>query len=178
MELDLRDTDTGALTLDVDELIPEDLGGFNFDDATLFLERIAAGWGEHEAGLARPLNWSQLKIRQFCALPGIQDLIFSIKEAENESVERAVLYTARRGNPASQKLWLFNRAPHRGWADRKTVKMEGEVDHNLVVSVKQALDEQTRELVASQDAAGIAALQQSIGLGMDDDIIDAEVIDS
>lgn len=159
------------------ELVPADLDGFPIDDALLFLDRLAQGWGENEAGLAKPLGWSPLKIRQFLAVNGVKELIWAIHEMDNESVERATRNTAKAGNPASQKLWLFNKAQHRGWADRKSIRVEGEIDHSVVVSVREALEQQTRELVETQSASGIAALQAAIGLHLDEDVIEAELVD-
>ena len=152
---------------------------FSEEETLLFLQRLSDGWGEYEAGLAAPLGWSPARVRRFISDPYWAELIWAIHEADNESVERAIKNTAKRGNPASQKLWAFNKMQHRGWADKKSVKIEGEVDHAVVVAVKQALDEQTRELVEANSIEGIAALQEAIGLGdaPEEDIIDAEVVE-
>lgn len=173
----LIDLDQDNLLFDFSEHVPADIDGFPIDEASLFLNRLAADWGENEAGLGKPLCWSPAKVRRFLNIDGIRDLVWAIKEMENESVERATLRTARSGNPAAQKLWLFNKAAHRGWADRRTVNVNGEIDHNVVVSVREALEQKTRQLVESGSTDGVAALQEAIGLTLDDDVIEAEIID-
>lgn len=172
-------TEEDTVEYDFDQLVPADLDGFPIDEATLFLQRLAEDWGELEAGLARPLGWSPLKVRRFLNVPGVKELVWALHEIDNESVERATKRTAEGGNPAAQKLWLFNKAAHRGWADRRTVRIDAEVDHNVVVSVREALEQQTRFLIEGSNAAGVAALQEAIGLAAYDeyDVIDAEVID-
>lgn len=150
---------------------------FSEEETITFLEKICEDWGEYEAGLA--MGWSPAKIRRFLANSEHREIIWAIREADNESVERSIKATAKRGNPTAQKLWAYNKMSHRGWADRRSVRVEGEIDHNMVHSVKEALNEQTRALVEQHDVQGIAALQQAIGLGDPDeeDVIDAEVID-
>ena len=174
---ELAELDRDDSLFDFTEHVPADLDGFPIDEAVTFLDRLAQDWGENEAGLARPLCWSPAKGRRFLKIDGISELVWAIHEMENESVERATLRTARSGNPAAQKLWLFNRAAHRGWADRRTVSVEGEIDHNVVVSVREALEAQTRQLTESSGTDGVAAPQAAMGLGVDEDSIDAEVVD-
>lgn len=151
--------------------------GFDQRKVNIFLERIADGWGELLAGLATPVGWSPAQIDQFMKLDGVAELIWAIRESENEAVEKAVRDTALRGNPAAQKLWLYNKAAHRGWADRRQVEVTTQAQHEIVVSVKQALHEQMGELtVAGQDENGIAALQAALRL--EDDPDDKDIVDA
>jgi hypothetical protein len=162
-----------------DRIIADD--GFDQKKVNIYLERIAEGWGELQAGLAHPVGWSPAQIDRFLRLEGVADLIWAIREADNEAVERAVKETALRGNPVAQKLWLYNKAAHRGWVDRRHVEVTTQAQHEIVVSVKQALQEQTRELTTGYDEAGVAALQAALSLEddpEDTDIVDAEILEA
>lgn len=71
---------------------------------------------------------------------------------------------------------------HRGWADRRNVKIEGTANIEIVASVKEALDDRTRQLVEANGTEGIAALQAAIGLGDapeedDDEIVDGVLVE-
>lgn len=167
-----------------DEDLPPEQREFDAEETLIFLQRLAEGWGEYQAAMAEPLGWSPAMLKRFLSHPERAELIWAIHERDNEEVETAVRRMAVGGNPTAAKLWLLNKAAHRGWADRRTMRIEGTVNTETVLSVKLALEEATRaaiEQAGGDGAAAIAALQASIGLGDDpdgmDDVVDAELVE-
>ena len=174
--------DLSAMDLPSDRDKPADQQEFDDGEIYTFYDKIAKGYGVWEAGMSTPLGWSRAQIERFVGDKDRADLLFALQERENDSVERAILRTAQGGNPTAQKLWAFNKMQHRGWADRRNVKIEGTANIEIVASVKEALDDRTRQLVEANGTEGIAALQAAIGLGDapeedDDEIVDGVLVE-
>lgn len=163
---------------DLVQLLPPD-GAREFDerDIMLFLEQLAEDYGPMEIGLS--MGWSPAMVKRFVEDPERKALIDMITDAQHESVERAILRHARDGNSTAMKLYAYNKMSHRGWADRSEVRINHQGQQELVVTVRQALEEHTRELMSGN--GGVQALQMLGELtpdsGSDDDVVDAELVD-
>ncbi len=144
---------------------------FQPDEVLKFFERLADGYGPTEIGLS--LGWSDAMIKRFVSEPSRRELIDLIQEAEFESLERHFKMHAKAGNSTAMKMVAFNLMAHRGWADRREVKMTGETSMEVILSVRQALDETMRESITAGGTDAVAALQA----GMLDDIVDADVVE-
>ena len=159
----------------LEALVPADPEQEFDEEETLdFMEKVAAGYGPTETGLS--MGWSIAQIERFEKDPERAAIMEMLRDAEYESVERAIMEHAKAGNATAMKLYAFNKMQHRGWADRKEVSVSGQSSMEVVLSVRQALDETMRETVALGGADAIAALQRGM-LDRDDDVVDAEIID-
>jgi len=136
-----------------------------------FYEAIAQDYGPIETGLS--MGWSMAQIDRFLKHPERAAIMDMLQEAEFESVERAIKQHARSGNSTAMKLYAFCKMSHRGWVDRKEVSMVGQSRHEIVLSVRQALDESMRESVQLEGSKAIAALQAAAL----SDVVDAEVVE-
>lgn len=147
---------------------------FDPDEVMEFLEKRFDGWGPNEIALS--LNWGSKALHRFITTYG--ELISMIEEATHESVERAVIDAARRGNVPAMALYLKHKARHRGW-DPPTnhLKIDARSQHEIVVSVRQALDEQTRQMLSEGDPADQLALLQGLPSFDEDDIVEAELVE-
>jgi hypothetical protein len=153
-------------------LVDEDPGReFPPEEQIYFFERIAEDYGPIETGLS--MGWSEAQIDRFVKNPERAAILDMLQEAEYESMERAIKLHARAGNSTAMKLYAFCKMAHRGWVDRKEVSMVGQSRHEIVLSVRQALDESMRESVELGGAGAIAALQ-SAALS---NVVDADVIE-
>lgn len=159
-------------------LPPDGAREFDETDTMMFLEQLAQDYGPMETGLS--MGWSPAMVERFMGDPERKALIDMITDAQHESVERAILKHARDGNSTAMKLYAFNKMGHRGWADRSEVRINHQGQQELVVTVRQALEEHTRELM--QGDHGVATLQN---LGQlvaergadDDDVVEGEIVD-
>lgn len=152
---------------------------FDEDDTLRFLEQLAEDYGPMEIGLS--MGWSPAMVNRFMeGDPDRKALIEMIVTAQHESVERAILQGARTQNSTAMKLWAFNKMTHRGWADRSEVRINHQGQQELVVTVRQALEAHTRELMAG--GGGVETLQALGELTPDapqhdDDIVDGELVE-
>lgn len=145
---------------------------FDPEETLAFLERIAEGYGPTEVGLS--MGWSQAQIARFVNEPSRKQILDMLQEAEYESAERAILTLMKAGNSTCVKLYAISKMSHRGWADRREVAMTGQSQHEIVISVREALDSHMREVVQIGGTDAIAALQSSM---LDTDIVDAELVE-
>lgn len=152
--------------------VPED-GEFPLEVQSRFFERYAEGYQTWEIGLE--LGWSQAKIERFCNDQDRRDLMWMLDERKNETVERRLYRATESGNVAAIRLWLFNKAKHRGWSDTRHVHVEAQSQREIIVSVRQAIDERINQAALTDGRAGIAAIQNAF-LDSDEDIIEAEVL--
>lgn len=130
-----------------------------------FLDKLISGQRPLHAGLS--LGWSPDKIRRVSSEPDMAEMLRVIDDYNDESVEMALLKTAKAGNFSAQQFWLMNRKPHL-WQDVRKVQVTKteQVSVEVVHSVKAAALELLRE-------QGAAALQPGGAL----DVIDAEVVE-
>lgn len=145
---------------------------FEPDEVLRFFERLAEGYGPTEIGLS--LGWSDAMIKRFTTDPDRRQLIDLIQEAEFESLERCFKMHAKAGNSTAMKMVAYNLMAHRGWADRRQVHVSGETSMEVVLSVRQALDESMREAITVGGADAVAALQAGM---LDADVVDADVVE-
>lgn len=168
----------------IDDLIqllpPDPAREFDERDMMLFFEMLAEDYGPLEIGLS--LGWSPAMVRRFTEHPERKEMIDMIIEAGHESVERAIKHHAIAGSSTAMKLWAYNRMAHRGWADRSEVRINHQGQQELVVTVRQQLEEKTRELM--EGGGGVETLQLLGGLtpdapghDEDDDVIDGEIVE-
>lgn len=160
----MEDDDKG-FEWEIDATIPDDpVAQIDLIERKEFLDKLVEGQRPLHAGLA--LGWSPAKINRVCAEPDMAEMIRVVDDYNDESVEMALLRTARAGNFSAQQFWLMNRRP-RLWQDVRKVQVTKSetVSVEVVHSVKAA----TLELLREQ---GVAALQPGGGL----DIVDAEVV--
>lgn len=166
---------------DLVQLLPPDSNReFDERDMMLFFEMLAEDQGPLEIGLS--LGWSPAMVKRFTDNPERKEIIDMIIEAGHESVERAIKRHAIDGNSTAMKLWAYNRMSHRGWADRSEVRINHQGQQELVVTVRQALEAHTRELM--EGGGGVETLQLLGGLTPDasdhdddDDVIDGEIVE-
>jgi hypothetical protein len=152
--------------------VPED-DEFPLDTQARFFERFAEGYQEWEIGLE--LGWSKAKVERFLNSDDRRDLLWMIAERKWEGVERAMIRSAEAGNVAAGRLVLFNKAKHRGWSDTRHVHVEAQSQREIIVSVRQAIDERIEHAALTRGKDGIAEIQNAF-LDGDMDIIDAEVV--
>lgn len=117
-----------------------------------FVERLAKGWGPTHAGLA--VGYSPRQIRQLCADPEMGEIIDTINDYKNDTAEHSIYRNVIAGNVAAQKMWSVAKMSDRGWVEKKSLIVEGQVNLDVVHSVKEAL----RESVQTED--DIAALHE------------------
>lgn len=148
---------------------------FQPDEVLKFFERLADGYGPTEIGLS--LGWSDAMIKRFTSDPDRRQLIDLIQEAEFESLERAFKTHAKAGNSTAMKMVAYNLMGHRGWQDRRQVHVTGQQQHEIVVSVKAAIEERLTAVTGAQGIAELQAAYLQVDEFEDDDgVIDAEVV--
>lgn len=152
--------------------IPED-DEFPLDVQARFFERYAEGYQLWE--IALELGWSMAKANRFANNEERKGLMWMLDEREHETVERALRKSAQAGNVAAQRLYLFNKAKHRGWSDTRHVHVEAQSQREIIVSVRQAIDERITNAALTDGREGIAAIQAAF-LDDDTDIVDAEIV--
>lgn len=155
------------------DLLPADKAR-EFDDAetVAFFEQLAEGYGPNLIGMS--MGWSPAMVDRFMSDPDRAPIVQMIRDARHETVERAIYLHALKGSPTAMKLYAFCQMGHRGWVDRREVRQTVEGQAELIVSVRQALNDATRDLVAAHGEDGIAALQARY---LDDDeIIEGEIV--
>ncbi len=153
-------------------LVEDPTRDFDPGDTMTFFERLAEDYGPMEIGLS--LGWSPMMVNRFTSEPSRAAIIEMITDAQHESVERAIILHARGGNATALKLYAYNKMQHRGWADRTKLEISGTANLELIVSVREALDAQMREVMQSGGEGGVAALQEAM---LDNDIVDAEIVE-
>lgn len=160
-------------------LVEDPARDFDPGDTITFFERLAEDYGPMEIGLS--MGWSPAMVNRFMADKSRGEIIAMITDAQHESVERAIVLHARAGNSTALKLYAYNKMQHRGWADRSKLEITGRSQHEIVLSVREALDAKLTEAVSVGGAEGIKALQAGYLTADipvdDDDVIDAEVVD-
>lgn len=158
---------------DLVSMLPPDSGReFDEHDSMLFLEQLAEDYGPMEIGLS--MGWSPAMVKRFIDDPERKAIIDMITDAQHESVERAIMQHARNGNSTAMKLYAFNKMGHRGWADRHQVTVTSHSQHEIVLSVREALEARTRQMIEAGGTDGVLALQSAF---LDEDVIDAEVVE-
>ena len=170
-----REKRRDGLEMIVDQLPPDLSREFDEGEIITFLEQLAEDDGPMMIGLS--MGWSPAMVNRFMTGdPERTAIIDMITEAGHESVERAINQFAKQGNSTAMKLWAFNKMGHRGWADRSEVRINHQGQQELVVTVRQALEEQARAFLGEGGTDAVKALQQMGGLSVDSTIIDAEVV--
>lgn len=160
-----EDEDKPGFEWELDVTFPDDpVAQIELIERKEFLDKLVEGQRPLHAGLS--LGWSPAKINRITSEPDMAEMISVIDDFNDESVEMALLRTARAGNFSAQQFWLMNRRP-RLWQDVRKVQVtrSESVSIEVVHSVKAA----TLELLREQ---GVAALQPGGAL----DIVDAEVV--
>lgn len=156
------------------DLVPVDSAReFDEDETIQFFEKLAEGYGPMMIGLG--MGWSKAQVDRFMRDPERAAIIGMIEEANNESVEHAIMTFAKAGNATAMKLWAFNKMSHRGWADRREVRQTVSGQAEIVVSVREAMNERTKALISENGEAAVLALQQAFH--NDSEIIEAEIIE-
>lgn len=164
--LDIDDDDDiaigGALrdSLGVRMVLPVDPEG-EFDDEEIaeFYEKSFLCYSPEE--IAWSLGWSPRKLKQFLADDERAELLAFCREALNGGMERAVYMCGRRGNAASQRLWLFCQARHRGWADTRQVHVTAQTRQEVLISVAQGVRETLNAGVLEHGEDAVLALQRA-----------------
>ena len=158
------------------DLLPADPAReFDEEETLKFFGLLAEGYGPLTIGLS--MGWSPAMVNRFMKEPSRAEIIAMITESVHESVEHAILQGARTQNSTAMKLYAYNKMGHRGWADRREVRQVVSGSAEVVVSVREALSEHTRERVALVGEGAIAELQEFLGEFNDADIIEAEVVE-
>jgi hypothetical protein len=117
------------------------------DEATLadttrrreFIERVAQGYGTYFAGLA--VGWSEAQINRVMNEPEMIEIVKTLDEFHNDTVEFAILRSSQAGNMQAARMWALAKMPERGWVERKTHVIEGQARLDVVHSVKEAIRE-------------------------------------
>jgi hypothetical protein len=109
-----------------------------------FVERVARGYGTFYAGLA--VGWSPAQIKRVETEPEMVEIVNTLAEFHNDTVEYAILRNAQAGNAQAQRMWALAKMPERGWVEKKTHVIEGKAKLDVVHSVKEAL----REAITSE----------------------------
>jgi hypothetical protein len=122
-----------------------------------FFEAILERRGPIETGLS--MGWSPAQIKRFTENPERAVIMEMLQEVEYETAERAIFNNMLAGNATATKLYAFCKMAHRGWVDRKIVDFHGQSRHEIVVSVREAIDGRITQAVELQGAEGIRALQ-------------------
>lgn len=168
---------------DVGSLITADSAReFDIDEITYFFERLAEDYGPMEIGLSR--GWSPAMIKRFVTDTDRAALIEMFEEAQHESVERGILQAARGGNATAMKIYAYNKMQHRGWSDRSKLEVTGRSQTEIVLSVREALEEHMSGAVGQGGHTAIAELQAAFLTpdipvhDVDDDIVEADVVEN
>lgn len=148
---------------------------FQPEEVLTFFERLAEGYGPFEIGLS--LGWSDAMIRRFESDPDRRALMDLIQDAEFDSLERAFKTHAKAGNSTAMKMVAYNLMGHRGWADRRQVQVTGQSQHEIVVSVKAAIEERLTAVTGADDIAQLQAAFLEPDDFAEDDIEDAEIVE-
>ena len=133
------------------------------DEVLEFMTAIQGGAGHLTAAYA--VNWTPAKLRKLMADP---EFVAAINEAETmliESIEEKAHKLALNGNTRMIEMVLFCKARDRGWqppTQRVHHVTEGQVDINVVASVKEAIQ-------ASMKTGELAALPAVIDATCTDD---------
>lgn len=155
--------------------VPED-DEFPLEVQARWFERFSEGYQEWEIGLE--FGWSMAKINRFTNNEDRASLMWMMRERRLEGHERALEKAADSGNVAALRLVLFNKGKHRGWSDTRHVHVEAQSQREIIVSVRQAIDERITQAALTEGHAGIAAIQAAFLDGPDDfdDAIEARVV--
>jgi hypothetical protein len=140
-------------------------------DTILFLEALRTGSGPINAGLA--VGWSPEKTRKIMRMPGMPELIDDAKESKTETIEQRVYEQAEKGNQRAMELYLFCQASDRGWRP-PTQRVQIGGGTTMKIEVVEASRQSV--LAILERSGGVKALQP--GGPLDEDIIDADVIDA
>jgi len=146
-----------------------------FDDIVereLFIELVADGCTEINAGLE--VGWTPARTRRNLADPDFAALVDAARDRADGTIERALFHLAKGRNLGAIQMWLYNRSPER-WRDVKRLEVKNETNVNvaLVAATKEAI-------LATLRDHGPAALQQNpqaLTIGLDDDVIEGEIVD-
>lgn len=162
-------------------LLTEDDGReFDVEDQLKFFELLAEGYGPNKIGLS--LGWSPAQVKRFTRHPDRQELMTMVEEAKHEDAERAIYLGTLERNATAMKLWAFCKMRHRGWSNQSQVEIVGKSQHEIVLSVREALDAKIGKAIAEGGTEAVAALQAGFltpdgpAHDDDDDIVDAEVL--
>lgn len=157
------DDERAPINWGLPEVPPDTIAALELAEKKLFLDNLLAGMGTLPAGLS--IGWSPQHIDKVTNEPEMAQIINSISQFKNQSVEYALYRNALTGNVTAQQVWLYNRDPNR-WRDTKRVIVESEkrVSIEVIHSVKQS----ALELLQSH---GVQALQPGGALG----VIEADV---
>ena len=128
-----------------------------------FLELIADGVGPISAGIE--VGWSPAKTKRMMKDTEFAELVSFAQDQTIESVEKAMVDQAKKGNVRAGQFFLLNRAPDR-WRDVKHIQVDQntQLDVGVIVGVKEGVLEALR-------AGGIKSLQPAR------DVIEADVVD-
>ena len=154
---------------------------FDVEDQIKFFEQLAEDYGPMEIGLS--MGWSPAAVNRFISEPSRAELIDMIVEAQHESVERGILRCARTGNSTAMKLYAYNKMQHRGWADRSKLEITGKSQHEIVLSVSEAIETQMTAAVTARGSEAIAEIQAAYlepdipKHDADTEIVDAEIVE-
>lgn len=127
-----------------------------------FLELVADGTPEILA--AYQVGWTRKKLRLYMQDPVWREMVEFANDQMLDSVEKAMVQAAKKGNLGAMQMVLYNRRPDR-WRDLRRIEVKQDVTVTTVEvnAAKQAALELLRE-------HGIASLQPGNQL----DFIDAE----
>lgn len=130
-----------------------------------FLELVADGTPEILA--AYQVGWTRKKLRQYMQDPMWREMVEFANDRMLDSVEKAMVQAAKKGNLGAMQMVLYNRRPDR-WRDLRRIEVKQDVTVTTVEvnAAKQAALELLRE-------HGITALQPGNQL----DVIDVESIE-
>lgn len=128
-----------------------------------FLELVADGVGIVSAGIE--VGWSPAKTKRMVKEPEFAELVGFAQDQTIESVEKAVVDAAKKGNVRAAQFFLLNRAPDR-WRDVKHIQVDQntQLDVGVIVGVKEGVLEALR-------AGGIKSLQPAR------EVIETDVVD-
>ena len=146
---------------------------FDAEEVNAFFSKAVEGYGPWEIGLE--LGWSPALIKRFLGNPVFAEYMDAIKQGRIDSWERALDRGIREGNQTLIRYGLNTQARDRGYSDTRRVQVDTRAQQEIVISVREGLDEKTRALVEQHGEAGIAALQAAFD--EDDDIVDGEVVE-
>lgn len=128
----------------------------------LFLELIADGTPSNLAGYE--VGWTPRQIRKNLADPMFKEMIDSATDRMIDSVEKAMVLLAKKGNLGAQQMVLYNLRPDK-WKDLRRIEVKTEV--HISTSELNAAKETAIALLRSH---GAMALQPGGAL----DVIDAD----
>lgn len=159
------DDDRPPINWGLAEVPPDTIAALELAEKQMFLENLLTGMGTLPAALS--IGWSPQHHDKIINEPEMAQIISTIQQFKNQTVEAALYKNAITGNVTAQQVWLYNRDPNR-WRDTKRVIVESEkrVSIEVIHSVKQS----ALELLESH---GVRALQPGGALG----VIEADVAD-